>query len=210
MRTPTTLAGVFAGAVLALSTAGVAFASPAVPTPVPTGPSAPAQPISPAAVFVSSPQARPGTTIHVSGTCALSAAGAEPAVVSVNSPVFTGSERFSKTDPTAFDGTATIARSATPGRYPVELICSNSTATTVLRVTGSDRPARDSGHVAPAPDAPAAPIAHHAVRGVEAQSERSGEPWLGVGVGVGVLAIAAAGAASFVVVRSRTQIRGRR
>jgi hypothetical protein len=205
MPTPITLAGVFAGAVLVLSTAGVAFASPAVPTPLPTGPSAPAQPISPAAVFVSSTDARPGTTIHVSGTCALSAAGAEPAVVSVNSAAFTGPERFSKTDPTAFDGTATIARSATPGRYPVELVCSNSTATTVLQVTGPDRSAGDSGRVPPAPDAP---VAHHAVRGVEAQSDRSGEPWLGVGVGV--LVIAAAGAASFVVVRGRTQIGGRR
>lgn len=206
MRTPTTtLAGVFAGAILTLSTAGIAFAAPAGPTAAPAGPTAPSQSVSPAAVFVSSPSAQPGTTVHVSGTCALPASGAMPTVVSVNSPVFTGPEQFSKTDPNAFDGTATIARTAVPGRYTVALTCSNSTATTAVRVIGPDRPAGDSGHAAADPVVPAAPVVHHhATRAVQAQ-DRSGEPWLGIGVGV--LGIAAAGAASFVVTRSRSRIR---
>jgi hypothetical protein len=203
----TALAGMFAGTVLALSTAGIAFAAPAVPTPVPTGPSAPAapsQPTSPAAVFVSSPSARPGTTVRVSGTCALPPSGAAPTVVSVTSPAFTGPEQFSKTDANAFDGTATIARAAVPGRYAVTLTCSNSTATTTVRVTGPDRPAGDSGHAVAAPMTPAAPVVH-TIPGVRANPDPSGRLWLGIGIGA--LALAAAGAAPIAVARHRGRIR---
>lgn len=215
MRTfTTTLAGVAAGAVLTLSTAGIALAAPAAPTAA-----------SPAAVFVSSGSAQPGTTVHVSGTCALPASGAMPTVSSVVSPAFTGPERFSKTDPDAFDGTATIDPAAGPGIYTVTLTCSNSRATTELRVLGSDRPAHNSGHAAAVPLAPArpagrdnapaahdnAPAAHNAPAAgdnspvVQAQDDPSDQPWLGVGVSV--LAIAAAGAAVFVVARSRSWTR---
>ena len=199
MRKITTTLAVAAGAVLTLSTAGIALAAPAAPTAA-----------SPAAVFVSSGSAKPGTTVHVSGTCALPASGAMPTVSSVVSPAFTGPERFSKTDPDAFDGTATIDPAAGPGIYTVTLTCSNSTATTTLRVLGSDRPAHGSGHAAAVPVAPAlpaagdnSPVVNSPV--VQAQDDPSDEPWLGVGVGV--LAIAAAGAAGFVVARSRNRTR---
>jgi hypothetical protein len=228
MRT-TTLAGTFAGAVLALSTAGIAFAAPAVPTPVPaapttvpaaptpvptgspsvpTRPTAPSQPSSPAAVFVSSASVRPGTTVHVSGTCALPASGtaAMPTVVSVTSPAFAGPERFSKTDPDAFDGTATIAPTADPGYYPVMLTCSNSTASTAVHVIGSDaHPAGQPGHAAAAPAPRGVPVVHHATPAVQAHDDPSSEPWLGVGIGV--LALAVAGAGAFVLARSHHRIR---
>jgi hypothetical protein len=225
MSTPSTLAGMFAGAILAVSTAGFGFAAPAGPTTVPVSPTAgpstpsqpttpaqattPAQPSSPAAVFVSSPSAQPGTTVHVSGTCALPPSGALPTVVSVNSPAFTGPEKFSKTDPDAFDGTATIARTAAPGHYIVALTCSNSTATTELRVIGPDRPAGGSGHAAAAPAVPAvpaAPVVPAVAPAVHTQDGPSDEPWLGVGIGL--LTIGAAGATAFVVGRSQKRVRG--
>ncbi|WP_433159458.1 hypothetical protein [Kribbella sp. CA-247076] len=221
MRT-STLVGMFAGAVLALSTAGIAFAAPAVPTPVPaaptpvptgaasvpTGLTTPSQQGSPAAVFVSSASVRPGTTVHVSGTCALPASGtaAMPTVVSVTSPAFVGPERFSKTDPDAFDGTATISRTTAPGHYPVMLTCSNSTASTVVRVIGSEEhSAGRPGHAAAAPAPGGVPVVHHAGPAVQAHDDPSSKPWLGVGIGA--LAVAVAGAGTYVVTRSRQRIR---
>ncbi|ODU04340.1 MAG: hypothetical protein ABS81_10565 [Pseudonocardia sp. SCN 72-86] len=69
-------------------------------------------------VSVSTPQAAPAATIRVSGTCPTPPAGAaQPVVRSVTSPAFSGPESFSETDPMAFDGTATISRSATAGAH---------------------------------------------------------------------------------------------
>ena len=202
MRPSTVLAGTAAGAVLALGTAGVALAAPAA-TPS-AGPSAAA---SPAAVFVSPGAAAPGQVVRISGTCALPATDALPTVVSVTSPAFAGSERFSKTDPNAFDGTATLAN-VRAGSYTVTLTCSNGTATTSVRVLaasgGTGGNATPATPVLPAP-ATQVPAASAAPAEVPAEQSGSDSHW--VGAGIAVLAVAAAGATGFVAT-SRRRNRG--
>lgn len=141
MRTSSLLLSASAGALIACGvTVGTAYAQPAVPAvPATVSPAVPSQPgvAEPGAVSTSVSQAAPGQTVRVSGTCPTPPAGAPmPTVQSVTSPAFAGPESFSKTDPMAFDGTATIASSATAGTHPVTLTCSNGTASTSITVTG--------------------------------------------------------------------------
>ncbi|MGY1753462.1 hypothetical protein [Blastococcus sp. SYSU D01042] len=111
--------------VLALST-GTALAAPS-----------PGGVAEPGAVQVSPASAAPGSSVRISGTCPTAADGAgDPVLQSVTSDAFTAPESFSKTDPTAFDGTATIARGASAGAHDVLLTCSNGTASTTVTVTG--------------------------------------------------------------------------
>ena len=140
MRTTSLLTTVSAGTflVLALST-GTAMADPADGGTSATGGAA-----EPGVVSVSPSAAAPGSSVRISGTCPTSSDGSgEPTVHSVTSDAFTGSESFSKTDPTAFDGTATIARGAAAGEHTVQLTCSNGTASTAVTVTGSSTPSPD-------------------------------------------------------------------
>ena len=141
MRTKPLLTTASAGTflVLALST-GTAMADPA------DGSDSPGGAAEAGVVSVSPSGAAPGTSVRVSGTCPTAADGAgDPSVQSVTSDAFTGSESFSKTDPTAFDGTATIAHDAAAGDHTVLLTCSNGTATTTVTVNGG------SGTPGPAP-----------------------------------------------------------
>jgi len=201
MRTSTAVIGAAAGLVLAFGIAGTAGAATAPAAATPTTPAG-----TPAAVFISSPTATPGQTVHVDGTCALPASGPMPTVVSVTSPAFTGPETFSKTDPDAFDGTATIRSNTVPGTYTVTLTCSNGTATTDLRVvaahggsggsTGGNSGA-SSGTIAPA--APVAPSTQPAAQ-PESGSHSGTDP---LAVGLTVVAVVAAGAAGYVAVSRR-------
>jgi hypothetical protein len=196
MRPSTAVLGAAAGLTLALGAAGTAFAAAPAPSPA-AG--------SPAAVFVSSPTAVPGQTVRVDGTCALPASGPMPTVVSVTSPAFTGPEVFSKTDPDAFDGTATVRSDATPGPYTVTLTCSNGTATTSFRVLaasggnsggGTPAPVQPSGAPSAAPSvAPAAPAAQP-----ESGDHGSSDS---VAFGITAVAVVAAGAAGYVAVSRR-------
>jgi hypothetical protein len=197
MRPSTTVLGAAAGLVLALGWAGTAGAATIAPTPT-------AGTTSPAAVFVSSPTAAPGQTVHVDGTCALPSSGPMPTVVSVTSPAFTGPEVFSKTDPDAFDGTATIRSNAASGSYTVTLTCSNGTATTGFRVVAAS--GGNSGAVTPNPVAPsvapsaAAPSAPATQPVAAAADHSSGDS---IALGVTGIAIVAAGAAGYVAVTRR-------
>ncbi|WP_369253184.1 hypothetical protein [Geodermatophilus amargosae] len=131
MRTSTLLLSASAGALLTLGAAGgTALADPGTPTAA----------AEPGAVSVSVASAAPGQTVRVSGTCPTPSDGSQPEVQSVTSTAFTGPETFSKTDPTAFDGTATIAQDAAAGAHPVLLTCSNGTASTTVTVTGGGSP----------------------------------------------------------------------
>ena len=145
MRTSTILLTASAGAALTLALPGTALADPAA---------ASAEVMSDAALTVSPGTAAPGTSVRISGTCATPTdSDALPTVQSVTSDAFTAPEAFSKTDPTAFDGTATIAQHAAPGAHTVTLTCSNGTATTTVTVGGgSPTPAP-----APAPAPSSAP-----------------------------------------------------
>jgi hypothetical protein len=207
MRTSTAVTGAAAGLALALGLAGTAGAATAPELAAATPTTAAG---TPAAVFVSSPTATPGQTIHVDGTCALPASGPMPTVVSVTSPAFTGPENFSKTDPDAFDGTATIRSNAAPGSYTVTLTCSNGTATSDLRVvaahgggtgtggnSGSGTNAgTDTGTVAPA--APVAPSTQPAAQPDSGHSDTDS-----IALGLTVVAVVAAGAAGYVAVSRR-------
>ncbi|HEV7657596.1 MAG TPA: hypothetical protein VGP36_23095 [Mycobacteriales bacterium] len=198
MRPSTVLAGTVAGTVLALGIAGTALAAPAA-TPS-AGPSAAG---SPAAVFVSPGAAAPGRVVGISGTCALPATGTLPTVVSVTSPAFTGPERFSKTDPDAFDGTATLAN-VRAGSYTVTLTCSNGTATTSVRVLAASGGAGGNATPgAPAVPAPASQVPAASPAGSAAPAEQSGSGSHWVGAGIAVLAAGAAGATGFVVASRR-------
>jgi hypothetical protein len=202
MRPSTAVLGAAAGLTLALGAAGTAAAAPA------TAPSAPATAAaSPAAVFVSSPTAAPGQTVHVDGTCALPASGPMPTVVSVTSPAFTGPEVFTKTDPDAFDGTATVRSNAAAGTYTVTLTCSNGTATTSFRVLPAS--GGNSGAVTPAPVAPtSAPSAAPSVApAAQPASDHSGDDSLALGLTV--VGVVAAGAAGYVAVSRRRRSSGR-
>ena len=203
MRTSTAVTGAAAGLVLAFGIAGTAgAAAPAQASPTNAAGS-------PAAVFVSSPTAAPGQTIHVDGTCALPASGPMPKVISVTSPAFTGPENFSKTDPDAFDGTATIRSDAAPGSYTVTLTCSNGSATTDLQVVaahgggtggntgGNSGSGANSGTLAPA--APVAPSNQPAAQ-PESGSHSDSDS---LAVGLTIVAVVAAGAAGYVVVTRR-------
>jgi hypothetical protein len=209
MRTSTAVVGAAAGLVLAFGIAGIAGTAGtagAATTPELAAPSPTAAAGSPAAVFVSSPTVTPGQTIHVDGTCALPAGGPMPTVVSVASPAFTGPERFSKTDPDAFDGTATIRSTAPPGAYTVTLTCSNGTATTGLTVVAAHggsgtntggTTGTDSGTVAPA--APAAPSTQPTGQPEAAHNSDSDS----LALGLTAVAVVAAGAAGYVAVSRR-------
>jgi hypothetical protein len=198
MRPSTTVLGAAAGLVLALGWAGTAGAATTAIAPTPT-----AGTTSPAAVFVSSPTAAPGQTVHVDGTCALPSSGPMPTVVSVTSPAFTGPEVFSKTDPDAFDGTATIRSNAAAGSYTVTLTCSNGTATTDFRVvaaSGGNSGAVTPNPVAPSVAPPAAPSAPATQPAAAPANHSSGDS---VALGVTGIAIVAAGAAGYVAVTRR-------
>ncbi|BBG04000.1 MULTISPECIES: hypothetical protein [Pseudonocardia] len=155
MRTTTLLLSASAGALIAIgASTGAALAQP-TPTPIPApspSPAVPAVPAAPAAaeagfVSVSPAQVAPGGSVRVSGTCPTPPSGApDPQVQSVVSTAFTGQESFSKTDPMAFDGTATVAPTATAGAHPVLLTCSNGSATGTVSVTaGTGPPAPPAG-----------------------------------------------------------------
>jgi hypothetical protein len=196
MRPSTTVLGAAAGLVLALGWAGTAGAATTAPTPTPAPT---AGTVSPAAVFVSAPTAAPGQTVRVDGTCALPASGPMPTVVSVTSPAFTGPEVFTKTDPNAFDGTATVRSAATAGTYTVTLTCSNGTATTNFRVVPAGG---NSGAVTPNPVAPSAPAAPPASAAPAAQpADHSADD--SIALGVAVIAVIAAGGAGYVAVTRR-------
>jgi hypothetical protein len=193
MRPSTAVLGAAAGLTLALGVTGTALAAAPTPTTAPA---------SPAAVFVSSPTAVPGQTVHVDGTCALPASGPMPTVVSVTSAAFTGPEVFTKTDPDAFDGTATVRSNAAAGSYTVTLTCSNGTAATSLRVLPAGG---GSGAVTPAPVAPSAAPPVAPGNAPAASEDHSGNESLAFGLTA--VAVVAAGAAGYVAVsrrRSRT------
>jgi hypothetical protein len=137
MRTKTLLTTAAAGTflVLTLST-GSAMADPTDGSTDSPGGAA-----EPGVVSVSPSDAATGSSVRISGTCPTAADGAgDPSVQSVTSDAFTGPESFSKTDPTAFDGTATIAHGAAAGDHSVLLTCSNGTASTTVTVTGGSTP----------------------------------------------------------------------
>ena len=203
MRTSTAVIGAAAGLALAFGiagTAGAAAPDQAAPSPSTAG--------SPAAVFVSTPTATPGQTVRVDGTCALPATGPLPTVVSVTSPAFTDPEVFSKTDPNAFDGTATVRSNAAPGPYPVTLTCSNGTATTTFQVvpghggnsgggTSGTNSGSNAGGSGETPIAPANPAQAPAAQPADHSGNDS------IAIGVTAVAIVAAGGAGYVAVSRR-------
>jgi hypothetical protein len=217
VRTTSLLLSASVGAVLAMGVtvlpASAATAVPAVPSsPQPSAiPAVPATPtpVEAGYVSVSPASVAPGGSVRVSGTCPEPPAGApEPTVQSVTSAAFTGQEAFSKTDPMAFDGTATVASSAAAGSHPVLLTCSNGTATGSVTVTGGGSgptpvPApHPSGHSSGSDGGSAGETTHGGVFAVATdtpaapeQPAESGTPWGWIAGGVAVVVVAGGGAA---------------
>jgi hypothetical protein len=209
VRTTSLLLSASVGAVLAMGVtvlpASAATAVPAVPSsPQPSAiPAVPATPtpVEAGYVSVSPASVAPGGSVRVSGTCPEPPAGApEPTVQSVTSAAFTGQEAFSKTDPMAFDGTATVASSATAGAHPVLLTCSNGTATGSVTVTGGG--AGPTPTPAPHHSSTTGETTHGGVFAVTAdtpaapeQPAESGTPWGWIAGGVAVVVVAGGGAA---------------
>jgi hypothetical protein len=217
MRTRPLLITVSAGTFLLLAgSTGTALAAPADPS----GGAAEA-----GFVSVSPSSAAPGASVRISGTCPTAADGAgDPSVQSVTSDAFTGPESFSKTDPTAFDGTATIARGASAGDHTVTLTCSNGTASGTVTVTGGSTPSpAPSGNgsnggssgtggsgvlPAPEPGAGSQPSANagagsggDASVAVDEQSD-SGTPWGWITAG-GIVVVGAAAGGTYALTRRR-------
>ncbi len=209
MRATTFFVPVVTGALLALGTS----ASPALaaaPTPA-LNTIAPATALQQEAGWlnVSSSTVAPGQTVGVTGTCPTPPAGAPtPVLLSVTSDAFVSPAVFSRNDPMAFVGKATITQNPARTSHQVLLRCSNGVAVDAVTVTGG---------AGPAPAQPTAP-AHHQTgpshEGVEAGTEhrpvvreedqqRSGLPW--GWITAGALVVAGAGAATaFGVSRRRS------
>lgn len=218
MRTTSLLLSASVGAVLAMGVAVLpAYAATAVPA-VPSSPQPSANPAVPATptpveagyLSVSPASVAPGGSVRVSGTCPEPPAGApEPTVQSVTSAAFTGQETFSKTDPMAFDGTATVASSATAGSHPVLLTCSNGTATGSVTVAGggagptpAPAPHPAGGGSTPSGHSSGGESAQGGVFAVTADSPvvteeptEHGTPWGWIAGGVAVVVVAGGGAA---------------
>jgi hypothetical protein len=150
VRTTSLVLSASIGAIVTLAVStGTAWADPvpADPGTAPTTSPTASAVQEPGYVSVSVSEAAPGQTVRVSGTCPTPPVGAAlPVVESVTSPAFAGPEKFAKTHPMAFDGTATIARSAAAGSSPVTLTCSNGTATTTFTVTNGGEPTPTPSH----------------------------------------------------------------
>jgi len=216
MRTSPLLITAAAGTFLLLAAStGTALATPADPT----GGAA-----EPGFVSVSPSSAAPGASVRISGTCPTAADGAgDPSVQSVRSEAFAGPESFSKTDPTAFDGTATIASGAPAGSYTVTLTCNNGTASGAVTVSGGSTPAPEpSGNgsnggsngtgtgvlPAPEPGTGGQPRANAAEGGGDGESgavdeeSDSSTPWGWITAG-GIVVVGAAAGGTYALTRRR-------
>lgn len=88
----------------------------------------------PGDLMLSATSVQPGSRITFSGSVATPTTGT--GAITVTSPAFAGPATMTRTDPTAFAGSATIASDVTAGTYTVTASSSAGTVTGRITVTG--------------------------------------------------------------------------
>jgi hypothetical protein len=127
-----------------LTFAGTGIALADTVTPVSASSSVVSAVSEPGTLMLSSTSVQPGQRITFSGTVATPTTGT--GAISVSSSAFAGGATMTRTDPTAFSGSATIASSAKPGTYTVTASSSAGTVSAKLTVAGgTPTPAHHGG-----------------------------------------------------------------
>ncbi|GAA4822790.1 hypothetical protein GCM10023201_05960 [Actinomycetospora corticicola] len=117
-----------------LTFAGTGIALADTVTPVTATSSVVSAVSEPGTLMLSASSVQPGQRITFSGTVATPTTGT--GAISVSSSAFAGGATMTRTDPTAFSGSATIASSAKPGTYTVTASSSAGTVSAKLTVAG--------------------------------------------------------------------------
>ncbi|GLZ51598.1 hypothetical protein [Actinomycetospora sp. NBRC 106378] len=120
---------------LALAGTGVALADTVTPVASSSAVSAVSAASEPGDLMLSSTTVKPGAHLTFSGSVATPTSGDGP--VTVTSSAFAGSATMTRTDPTAFAGSATIGTDVTAGTYTVTASSSAGTVSSRITVTGT-------------------------------------------------------------------------
>ncbi|GLZ51752.1 hypothetical protein [Actinomycetospora sp. NBRC 106378] len=128
---------------LALAGTGVALADTVTPV---TNSSAVSVVSEPGVLTLSASSVKPGAQVTFSGTFAEPAASTATGPITVTSPAFAGPATLSRSNPEAFDGSATIASGAHAGTYTVTASSSAGTVTSRITVVGTVPPPVPAHH----------------------------------------------------------------
>ncbi|MEJ2866172.1 hypothetical protein WCD74_00255 [Actinomycetospora sp. OC33-EN08] len=114
---------------------GVALADTITPATAQSTQGSAAAQAEPGDLMLSATSVKPGQSVTFSGSVATPTTGS--GAISVTSPAFAGGATMTRTDPTAFSGSATVASGVQPGTYTVTASSSAGTVSAKLTVVGA-------------------------------------------------------------------------